>query len=246
MKTIRKIIVLLIIAVSFSGCKLLVATTTKNWKKTLIKSANERYDLDVKLNLSGGCPQSSYLVSPDSVIIKNGFLTEVICLLTNRNASRIEFTNMTFQKDVKLDINYYPKNNPGMRANNDTLLQRLADRIKFTMTNELKNKRVYDFSIADTSKLHKHIDLINRARSIKPNKTIEFYGSTLKYICSEIENSTELLIDCNSVDSNKYRLTVPGDSLSHMISYFDKECGIKMIGEEKKTDILIIRFQDKK
>lgn len=224
----------------------MVATATKNWKKTLIQSSNDRYDLDVKLNLSGGCPQSSYLVSADSVIMKNCFLTEVIYQLTDRTASRVEFTNMTFQKDIKLDIVFYPKNNLSMRVNNDTLIQRIADRIKFSMTNELQTKMVYNLSIADSIRLYQHKDSINISRTRKPNKTIEYYGSSLNQICSTIENSTKLLIDCKSDDSNRYRLTVPGDYLSHMISYFEDECGIKMVGEEKVVNILIIKFQEKK
>lgn len=240
------ILVLLIVAISISACKVLVATTTKNWKKTLIHSSNDRYDLDVKLNLSGGCPQSSYGVWPDSVIIKNGFLTEVIYYLTGMPASRVEYSNMTFQKDIKLDIVFYPKKSLGIRANNDTLLQKIADRIKFTMTNELQSKMVYNLSIADSIRLYRHKDSINISRTRKPNKTIEFYGSSLNQICSTIENSTKLLIDCKSVDSYRYRLTVPGDSLSHMISYFKDECGIKMVGEKKTVNMLIIKFQEKK
>lgn len=246
LKTIGKILVLLIVTISFTGCKLLVATATKNWKKTLIQSSNDRYDLDVMLNLSGGCPQSSYWVSPDSVIIKNGFLPEVIYHLTDRPASRVEFSNVTFQKDVKLDIVYYPKKSTSMRINNDTLLQRIADRIKFSMTYELQPKMVYNFSIVDSIKLFRHKDSINAARIRIPKGMIEFYGCTLKQICSSIENSTKLLIECKTNDTNRYRLTVPGDSLRHMISYFENDCGVKMVGKEKRVDVLKIKFEDKK
>lgn len=245
MKTIRKITILLIVATSFSGCKFIVGTATRDWKKSLIQSNNDRYHLDVKFNLSGGCPQSSYLVSTDSVIIKNGFLTEIIYHLTDKSASRVEFSNITFQKDIKLDIAYYPDKNSNMRANNDTLLQKLADKLQFSITDELQSKTIYDFSIADSVKLLIHKDSTKTTKIRTPKGMIEFYGCTLKQICNSLENSTKLLINCQSVDTNRYRMMIPIGSANQMKTFFENECGIKIIEEKKAVNILKIKFTDK-
>lgn len=64
---------------------------------------------------------------------------------------------------------------------------------------------------------NQHKEPINTARIRIPKVMIEFYECTLKHICSSIRISTKLTIDFQSVDTKRYRLTVPGDSFSHLI-----------------------------
>lgn len=74
---------------SLTGCKAVVSLVTKNWKKPLLEQHTSDYNLHVVANLSGGCPQSTWGFSPDSIIITNGQLTAIIGALTGRPSSRL-------------------------------------------------------------------------------------------------------------------------------------------------------------
>lgn len=60
---------LILLFFSLTGCKTLIGIVSKNWRETLIEQQTPDYTLHVDANLSGGCPQSSWWLSQDSIVL---------------------------------------------------------------------------------------------------------------------------------------------------------------------------------
>ena len=236
---------LLTLLLSLTGCKAVVGLATKNWKKPLLEQHTPDYDLHVVANLSGGCPQSSWGISPDSIILTNGQLTAIIGELTDRPSSRIVFDNMTWQSSLKLDIRFVPTHTLSLEAGKDSLLRQLAQRIGFTVNTVEQSKEVLTPHIVDATKLANQLVSPNRGLIHTSSTMMDMDYTTLKEAFIELEDETNMLIDYTLTDTAHYHLTIPLETPELTRSYFLKTCGIALIPEQKNTPIIQVVFPQK-
>lgn len=236
---------LLALLLSLTGCKTVVCLATKNWKKTLLEQHSSDYDLHVAANLSGGCPPSTWGISPDSIIITNGQLTAIIGELTDHPYSRIVFDNMTWQSSLKLDIRFVPTQAMSFETGKDSLLRQLAQRIGFTVNTVEQSKEILTPHIVDATKLANHIVTPNRGLIHTSSTMMDMEYTTLKEAFFELEDETNLLIDYTLTDTAHYHLTIPLETPELTRSYFLKTCGIALIPEQKNAPIVQVFFHQK-
>lgn len=247
-KLIKFTLTVSILMFSLSSCKLLLHVSTKNWKKELLNKETNDYKLLIKLNLSMGCPTSTWTTCRDSLYFNNCFLPNIIMNLTDKTASRTVFENMKYQKNLKFDINYYPKRNQETKASVDTLLQLLGKGSGFSLSFDSIKNKVYTVTITDTIKLAKHIDRsksnLSRTRWMNLKK-IGFYNRRLSEIFTELENNLKLIIDYFPEDKNLYKMEIPVENISSVIDYFGNECGIKLVEKDANVQITKVVFSKK-
>lgn len=129
-------LVLILLGAGFQGCRSTLELLTKNAKRTIINTQNKQYDLIVKINYSTGNKQSSFLLGPDSVTIKNKKLTDVIKGLSGNPTTRLVYRNKHPRKKMKLDITYYYKAPYSNKAPQDSLMNILSKRLDFTILSD--------------------------------------------------------------------------------------------------------------
>lgn len=234
----------LILALSINSCGVI----SKNWRKDLIHKETEDYHLTVDHNLSLGCPKSNLQLTTEgtnikSINITNRFLPDVIRFLVDKTASRTEFENMKLKKALRLDIEYYPKKNQELKAGKDTLLKILEKRIGFTTNPESENNKVYSVTVADPTKLSRHIDKGKTTGLGLPKGRIEIYGSTLSSIFTKLENNLRIFVNYQSEDTTRYKMNIPGDNAGNVVAWFKDECGIELIEKETKVEIIKVAFK---
>ncbi len=248
MRTRVGVIVLLLIVfgAGFQGCRTTLAMLTKNAKRTIINTHNERYDLVVKLNLSTGCPQSSFGLGSDSVLIENGNLTEVINTLSEKTNARMAYLNERSQKRLKLDIRYRYKTPVSRRALNDTLLTILSKRLHVDLGKDTVLKSVQVVQVVDASKLSQHAGKGEKARMLTPNdpkKPVEFINCTLDYVFQQLENKTPFLFQWRESATGTYNLTIPRHSISQLRSYLKNECGLELVEKTLPVEFTTVMFR---
>lgn len=230
---------------SLTGCKAVVGLVTKNWKKPLLEQHTSDYNLHVVANLSGGCPQSTWGFSPDSIIITNGQLTAIIGALTDRPSSRIVYDSMTWQSSLKLDIRFVPTHAMTLEAGKDSLLRHLAQRLGFTVNNVEQSKEILLPYVVDATKLANHLVTPSRGLIHTSSTMLDMESTTLKEAFFELEDETNLLIDYALTDTAHYHLTIPLESPEHVRSYLLQTCGIALVPEQKNTPIVQVVFHQK-
>jgi len=237
---------LIILGGMFVFRKAILGKVSKGWEKEFFTTETTNFKIDVKTNLEKGCPKSGIFYTGDTLEICNYKLKDLIHTISSTTINNSEFIGRKYDSESRYNFSYYPKDSAGFfKVHKMEILSILGKEFNFTYKYDSIESIVYKPTILDYNKLNKKISSDTTRRTRLGDNYIQFMGCSLNDILLSFDYFIkDLVIESNFNDSLYYSFNIPSMRKGNIISHLHNDFGIKLSEEEKRIEILTIKFKE--